>query len=377
MKAAIMDVNRDGIMRLEISTVIESNPDWDDKLAEAPYYVKTKRNGDFVLLKYDQNRSDFSLPLVRECRGVILDEQDDCRPVCVPFFKFGNFGESYVPEIDWASARVQEKVDGSIIKLWYCKNKWHVSSNGEINARNAHINSALLTDTKSESLYTLFMEAWEKTGVSMECLDKGYTYMFELTSPHNRVVVRYPDVSIRHIGTRNNNIYLECEMDIGVIKPKSFPFRTLEECIEGVKLLDDNSEGYVVVDRHYNRVKVKSPRYVALNHLVQGVTTLGNIVEIIQKNEQEEFLTYFPEYRDVFGDISHRIGEFSVRQDDAFKRIGLMQFDSRKELAEAVMQEECPACIFMLIDGKENSAREWLLSRPATKVLALIGLGEI
>jgi hypothetical protein len=365
------------IMRLEISAFIETNPNWEDRLAEAPYYIKTKRDGDFVLFKYDQNRSDFSQPLVRECRGIILDEQDDYRPVCVPFFKFGNFGESYVPVIDWASARVQEKVDGSIIKLWYCKNKWHVSSNGEIDARNAHINSALLTDTKRESLYTLFMEAWEKTGVAMEGLDKGYTYMFELTSPHNRVVVRYPDVSIRHIGTRSNDAFLECEMDISIIKPQSFSFRTLEECIESAKLLDDNSEGYVVVDQYYNRVKVKSPRYVALNHLVQGVTTLGNIVEIIQKNEQEEFLTYFSEYRDVFNDISHRIGDFSVRQDDAFKRIGLMQFDSRKELAEAVMQEECPACLFVLIDGKETNAREWLLSRPAAKVLALIGLGEI
>jgi hypothetical protein len=53
-----------------------------------------------------------------------------------------------------------------------------------------------------------------------------------------------------------------------------------------------------------------------------------------------------------------------------------MQFDSRKELAEAVMQEECPACLFVLIDGKETSAREWLLSRPAAKVLALIGLAD-
>ena len=165
-------------MRLELSDFIKQNPNWEEKLAEAPYYVKTKRDGDFVLLKYDQIRSDFNIPIVRECRGIILDEAESYRPVCVPFFKFGNFGERYVPDIDWSTARVQEKLDGSLIKLWHYKDRWRVSSNGEIDARKAHINSALLIGAPQTDLYTLFMEAWEKTGVSFDCLDQNYTYMF-------------------------------------------------------------------------------------------------------------------------------------------------------------------------------------------------------
>jgi hypothetical protein len=249
-----------------------------------------------------------------------------------------------------------------------------VSSNSEIDARNAHINSALLTVARRASLYDLFMEAWEKTDALMETLDKGYTYMFELTSPHNRVVVRYGDVSIRHIGTRDNDTLLECELDIGVAKPKSFPFQTLDECIESAKSLGDNDEGFVIVDQHYHRIKVKSPRYVALNHMVQGVTTLGNVVEIIQKNEQEEFLTYFPEYREVFGRILCGIEDFASRQAETFGRIGVAQYDSRKALADAVTKEECPACLFMWIDKKIDTAKDWLLSRPPAKLLSLIGI---
>jgi T4 RnlA family RNA ligase len=362
---------------LEISSFIKENPDWEEKLAKSPYHIKVKRDDGFVLLKYDQIHSDFSLPLVRECRGIILDELDNNRPVCIPFFKFGNFGESYVPEIDWSTARVQEKVDGSIIKLWHCRGTWHVSSNSEIDARNAHINSALLSGAPRTSLYTLFMEAWHKTGVNIESLDKNYTYIFELTSPHNRIVMKYEDVAIRHIGTRHNCALQECELDIGVAKPKTFPFNGLDECIESAKQMGDDDEGYVVVDQDYNRLKIKSPRYVALNHLVQGVTTLGNIVEIIQKNEQEEFLAYFPEYRGAFSKIVDGIEEFSIRQADALERILSESYDSRKELAEAVIKEECPACLFVLIDGKEANVKDWLLSRPPAKILALIRIAEI
>ena len=55
--------NRKLSMKLEIHEFISSNPDWEEKLAEAPYAVKAKRDGRFVLLKYDQIRSDLSIPI--------------------------------------------------------------------------------------------------------------------------------------------------------------------------------------------------------------------------------------------------------------------------------------------------------------------------
>jgi hypothetical protein len=361
-------------MQLEVKDFINSHPDWEITLAEAPFFVKTKREGDFVLLKYDQIRSDMNIRLVRECRGIIFDESDEYHPVCVPFFKFGNFGESYVPKIDWKSARIQEKLDGSLIKLWNYRGLWHISSNGEINARNAHIHSALLTSGRQVNLYTLFMEAWSTTGVSMESLDVNYTYMFELTSPHNRIVVRYHDTTIRHIGTRDMRTLIECNMDIGVPKPREFQLDTLEACIENAKNLGYDDEGYVVVDGKYNRLKVKSPLYVALNHVSQGVTTHGNIVDIIKKNEQGEFLTYFSEFREVFNDILARIASFSDRLTADFIEICAKDFDSRKALAEVVTKTECPACLFAMYDKKVQSATDWLLSRPTDKVLQYIGL---
>jgi len=359
-------------MQLEICEFINANPDWEEKLEAAPFFIKTKRDGDFILLKYEQIRSDMTIPLVRECRGIILDETSGYSPVCVPFFKFGNFGESYIPDIDWNTARVQEKLDGSLMKLWHYKGEWRISSNGEIDARNAHVSSALLTGAEQTNLYVLFMEAWDKTGRQIEALDENYTYMFELTSPHNRVVVRYSETEIWHIGTRDIRTLREREIDIGIKKPREFALNTLEACIESAKQLGYDDEGYVVVDKQFNRIKVKSPTYVALNHMSQGVTTRGNIMEIIQKNEQGEFLSYFPEFSDVFNDIMNRVEAFSKKQTDLFAEIQSMTFDSRKALAEVVTKTECPACLFALADGKAPTAREWLLTRSAAKALEYI-----
>ncbi|MDR3296093.1 MAG: hypothetical protein LBT26_09750 [Clostridiales Family XIII bacterium] len=362
-------------MDLHLTEFIRARGDWREILAEPPYGIRVKDLDPFVLLKYNQYASDFTLPVVRECRGVILDAGDRFRPVCVPFFKFGNFGEPYVPDIDWNSAVVQEKVDGSLIKLWNYKGTWRVSSNGEIDARNAKLTNVFIKYGTECNLFDLFTEAWNKTGVSFSSLDPGFTYMFELISPVNRVVVKYPETEIVHIGTRDNRTFEETDRDIGVRKPRFFPLHSLEECIRSAKELPCSEEGYVVVDKDYNRVKVKSPMYVALNNMAQGVISYERVVEIIRDGEAAELLAYFPEYQDVFSEAERNIDEFARGADEQLAKIRAMQFEDRKSLAAVVTRSSCPACIFSVLDGKQPSSREWLMQRPLSKIVTDIGLG--
>lgn len=58
-------------------------------------------------------------PIVQECRGLILDEAEGWRVVCMPYKKFFNFGEDCCADIDWSTAKVQEKLDGSLISLYW------------------------------------------------------------------------------------------------------------------------------------------------------------------------------------------------------------------------------------------------------------------
>jgi hypothetical protein len=65
------------------------------------------------MFKYSQQSSDFSNDIVKECRGIILDE-DTLEPVSIPYFKFFNVGEPNAAEVDWASAKVLQKIDGCV-----------------------------------------------------------------------------------------------------------------------------------------------------------------------------------------------------------------------------------------------------------------------
>lgn len=52
--------------------------------------------------------------------------------------------------------------------------------------------------------------------------------------------------------------------------PKQYDFKSVEEVLEASRRLDGASqEGFVCVDEAWNRVKVKSPQYVALAHLTE------------------------------------------------------------------------------------------------------------
>jgi tRNA splicing ligase len=78
----------------------------------ARYFIKATRHRQkphLVLLKYDQINSPFAEPIVRECRGIILDEASNWRVVSRSFDKFFNHGEGHAATIDWSTARVYRR----------------------------------------------------------------------------------------------------------------------------------------------------------------------------------------------------------------------------------------------------------------------------
>lgn len=88
------------------------------------YHLKVKKHSHYsnlLCLKYDMLKSPFSTDIVQECRGLVLDRDNNYKVVCYPFKKFFNYGEKYnaSKDINWKEARVYEKVDGSLCSLYY------------------------------------------------------------------------------------------------------------------------------------------------------------------------------------------------------------------------------------------------------------------
>lgn len=359
-------------MKLKLLEFISNNKDWEELLSIKPYFIKITRYDNFIIFKYNQIESDFNLEIVRECRGIILDSK--FIPVCVPFFKFGNLGESYCPKLDFSKCRVQEKIDGSIIKVWNYKGQWKISTNGTIDAVNATLSCNI--DNSILNFYNLFNVARFNQSLILDSLNKQYTYMFELVGPYNRCVIPYQENKIYHIGTRDNITLEELNIDIGIQKPKEYSFDSIEDCVEMTKTMTFMEEGYVVVDEKFNRVKIKSPAYVAAHHLYNnGVVTKERILELIRINEEVEFLIYYPEYTTHFNKIKEDIDKFIAYYDNIYYDLqNNFFFGSKKEFANYIIKSyKCTAILFALYDKKYKNTKEWLNAQSNEKIINYIG----
>ena len=217
---------------------------FDDGLILFIYYVGAK----------------FTNPVVRECRGIILYE-DTLEVACYPFNKFMEYNKLAADKIDWNSAVAYNKMDGTMISLWYDKRPdrkmWRVSTMKTIDASKAKIKVGI----KFSDFGTLFDQISTECGLKnrMYRLDKNHTYVFELISPHNQVVIKYDKSKLYHLTTREMfGDFKEIDINIGVDKPISISMRSLEDVLAFVDKFDGTSaEGVVVCDKFYGRIKVR------------------------------------------------------------------------------------------------------------------------
>ena len=296
---------------LKVQEFIRSHADWEQLFSSEPYCISISKdtvNGrDLVLLKYDQLNSDLGNEIVQECRGLILDA-NTYEVVCYPFNKFFNYGESHAASIDWRTAVVTEKLDGSIIKVVNMDGHFLISTNGVIDAFKCNLPENV--GCPFNSFGELVMEGFKFYGIKAEDFSRlfvpGFTYIFELTSPWNQVVVRWEQTKMNFIGVRDN---VSCKeiffADHPLAKvfdtPRIFPIGNIDECVEAAKVLPEDTEGYVVVDAQFNRIKVKSPRYIQLHYMAGNQTwSPTRVLEILRANEVAEYVVYFPQFKAAF-----------------------------------------------------------------------------
>ena len=347
--------------------LMNSNENWRDRLSNPPYNIIIKEEDGYVLLKYNQLGSDFANPIVRECRGSIF-RQENGKWICVcrAFDKFGNYGEGYVPTIEWESARVLEKIDGSLMKLWFDKGMWHLSTNGTIDAFAAPLGDFDITfgDYFVECLNCSFNEF-------TMMLDEDYCYMFEMIGPKNRVVIGYSEAKLYGLGKRNMKTMEEEEYDepwgkwCNVWLPQRYDLRNLDEVIKVAAALTKDEEGFVVSDRFFHRMKVKSPEYLVAAHLNNnGVITRKRMLEIFLDEKQDDFLAYCPQYEEEFEKLT---AEFLALNTEICKSVShFFLFEksykemARKDFAKIALHYKYKDFLFKWYDGKERFIWDYL-----------------
>lgn len=311
---------------------IQKHNNWEELLSAAPYSLKITHDGRYVILSYNMIESDFHQPICSEARGLILDSEDNYKPVRMAFTKFFNIDEPFAATIDWKTASASEKIDGSIMSVWYHDNEWHVSTNNTIDAQKAEINHG------ASNFREVFDVAAANSGLDFDKLNKNYCYTFELISPKTTVVIKYKETKLYHLLTRDMTTLAEVSEDIGVEKPTKYPLTDEASIRKIVDDFDEGHEGVVVVDGNFNRVKIKTKTYFLMHHLCTNMC-LTNAIELIRMNDYEEFISYFKEYTDFFHALDWTYHQI-IR--DAKKLDGLMLYlhDSYECLYQASKYRE-------------------------------------
>lgn len=330
---------------------------------EEEFGIKPKIYDDFFLLKYSQIGSPKNVPIVRECRGLILDW--NLNILRRPFDRFFNYGEADTQDFDFTKAKCLEKVDGSLIPAWWnpFAKKWCFGTSGtalaecECNSGRIFeeiINDCFMTDSKEDVANVVFY--------------KDQTYIFELCSPENRVVVPHTDTYLVLLGVRYNKTgeyfsIRECGSvveelkyhDVKVRMPRMYDLHSIDEIKKSFTEEMDEAffEGYVFWNTETDeRVKCKNPIYVQIHHLRDnGNLNPKRICELVFANETEEYLNYFNEDKPFF-DSWINAYQIAVEQIHFNFEVISKQELTQKEYALLVKDLPYSGIMFALRQGK-------------------------
>jgi RNA ligase len=292
-----------------------------------------------------------------QCRGLVTDT--DGNVVARPFKKFFNMEEGkHTPTSEFD---VYEKMDGSLIIVFWYGGGWVVASRGSFTSEQSLAASKVFFD-KLDHNFSI-----------------GITYLFEFTAKWNRIVVDYGD---------EDNLTL-----LGAIRTDDETEATYEQLemiargancdvvkrYDGIKdystlkgIIKDNQEGFVVRFSNGDRMKIKGEEYLRLHKIMTEVSTKsvwevlsnGGNMEDLLKDVPDEFYTKIKEYEKSLIVQFNKLEEEYQNHFDSIKGLGV-----RKFFAQSARMFHHPSILFAMLDGKDVSPIIWKIIQPEFRKL--------
>lgn len=377
-----------------------------DQLREQYKLVITEHEDGRVMFNYNQIESPRDSLLCQEARGLIL-EKGTWNLVSLGLHRFFNIEEvPLAANIDFSgehSVVAYDKMDGSYISMYWYKGSWRFSTRGSIDASGNVGNypftfSELIQRAKTPGI----IEA--KTG---RIFSKDFTYVFELTSPYNRIVTPYEntkltliaarrisvddgDCSLNYrIGEEMHTVWLE--VVAGCLGVETAPHHniagSLDWVIQKLKEIKPTDEGFVVVEQvnsahGFKRVKMKNPSYCALHNL-KSENGVENLAVILQKGEDIEVGALLPDLQKILVTAREKMEElivslnqtYHLAKDEADKETEPRA--KKKAFASVAVKARVPDFLFTRYSKPELSFREIIAQARPDKLAETIGLSAI
>ena len=336
--------------------------------------------------QYDGNWDRYTLA----CRGLVLDNEGNV--IAKPFPKFFNYEEikddkyahcegcrksgmincgyfdkcggwemrSVIPN---ESFEVYEKMDGSLGIFFYYGGEWHMATRGSFTSEQA----------------IKGMEIAKRLNYDKRCVI-GYTYLFEIIYPENRIVVDYGKeerlVLLGVMNRRGEEFPYEEMVDEGwdiVMKYKTWgeDWETLK------KEISKDNEGYVIRFSGGMRMKIMGTEYVRLHRILTNFSS-KDIWELLKNGEDlGPFLERVPDEFDDWVKRTamnlrysfHSIDERAGKLHDGFRYGKYGDVDpepTKREFAEYVKQfpVELAAVMFKIWDKRPYDYIIWNMIKP-------------
>jgi len=331
------------------------------------------------------------------CRGLVLDNEGNV--IAKPFPKFFNYEEHTAEEIPNELFDVYEKMDGSLgicfyyereltyterYKLWFngnyetgmeyyedivpnfddpyyeptqkTKGEWYMATRGSFVSEQA-VKGKLMLDRLNT-----------KNG-----LIPGYTYLFEIIYPENRIVVDYGGAEkLVVLGCYNNETGIEGNIDEMVNEGFEVvtKYNTFGEGFDVLKKEISNSkEGYVIRFRNGMRMKIKGDEYVRLHRILTNFSTT-DIWELLRTGgDMNEFLERVPDEFDnwvrlTMLELQSQFESIKFRSVTDFEYYKIQSNGDKKEFALLIKNNDYRSILFAMWDGKSYDDTIWKMIKP-------------
>jgi RNA ligase len=299
-----------------------------------------------------------------QCRGLVTGTEGNV--VARPFKKFFNLEENkHTPTQDF---EVFDKMDGSLGIMFKYNGEMICATRGSF--------------TSDQSKW---MSEFAQKYNYQDIIVEGFTYLFEIIYPENRIVVNYDGqerlVLLGIINTETGDELPHNELFEGFDVVKKYD--GVRDYSELKGKVEQNSEGFVVRFSNGDRMKIKGEEYLRLHKIMTNVSTTGvwellsnggDINEFL-KDVPDEFYKKVKDYVDLLKYSFYRVSEDCGKSHYYFRygKYSDKEIEpTRKQFAEHVMNHGHPpyrAVMFAMWDGKPYDKLIWNIIKPEWKKL--------
>ena len=293
------------------------------------------------------------------CRGLVTDSEGTI--IARPFRKFFNMEEGkHTPTSEF---EVYEKMDGSLGIFFYYEGNPVFATRGSFTSDQAIKGREILN--KYNWQYGTY---------------EGYTYLFEIIYPENRVVVNYNGLEeLIVLGVIETSTGKECKYS--EMENEGF---VLVKKYDGIKnystlksLISNDAEGFVVRFSNGDRMKIKGEEYLRLHKIMTNLSTTaiwelvssGGNIDNILKDVPDEFYTKVKMYVSSLNYGYYQYWNQLGKTYDYFRfgKYGDIEVEpTKKEFAEHIKDHHpiAKSIMFAMWDDKDYDKIIWKALKP-------------